>query len=130
MMRSPLCLAFSATTKWWPSLCRLLTVLRNELGHAVRRLRAFAEPMIDSAQIELQTTLFALRHRVEEPYLLEGRAALADAAVGHHHVIKRLIFTAATGQTNRNHALVASKTPATPPAAKNGARIVLKLLRK
>jgi len=80
-------------------------MLGDQLSDAIRRLGALTSPIVDSFQIELETTFLSLGNRIKESNLLESSSTLANAAVRDHHVIKRLIFATATRQANRNHEL-------------------------
>ena len=82
---------------------RLLAVAGDQRAHAVGGLRALADPVVDARQIELQLRVLAARDRVEVPHVLEARAALALAAVGHDDVIEGLIARAAPRQANCHH---------------------------
>ena len=70
---------------------------------AIRHVRALAEPMLDPRHVQAQLDLGAARDGIEEPDALEAGAALALAAVGHHHVIERGLLAAAPSQTDRHH---------------------------
>src|SRR5258708_31864238 len=83
---------------------RLLPVVRDECGDAVRRLRTLAHPVVDARQIEPQLLLTLAGDGVEKADVLQAQATLALAAVCHDDVIKRLIRRPAPCQAYRYHA--------------------------
>src|SRR5450631_1693066 len=83
--------------------CGLLAIRGHERTHAIRLLRALAQPIVDARQVKLQLRLAATRNGVEESDVLETQAALALTAVRHHEVIKGLISSPAPCETNRYH---------------------------
>src|SRR6056297_1012989 len=77
--------------------------LLDQAGNALGRLRAMADPVVHPVEVELQRLFLASRDRVEEPEPLDIAPVAPVAAVGHHHVVERPLFSAAPGQTNRHH---------------------------
>src|SRR6185503_14090058 len=78
-------------------------MLLDQLGDALGRLRALADPVVDPLQVQLQAPLLAGRNGVEVAHLLQGRAALAHAAVRDDDVIEGLLLRPATGEPDRDH---------------------------
>ena len=68
-MRARRAAAQAAAAAW------VLRWLLDQLRHAIRRLRAHADPVVDARQVEPQLVAVAARDRVEEAHLLEGRTA-------------------------------------------------------
>jgi hypothetical protein len=60
-------------------------------------------PVLDARDIQAQLDFGAARDGIEQAHALEAGAALALAAVGHHHVIERGLLAAASSQTDRHH---------------------------
>src|SRR5688572_32274921 len=81
----------------------LLAMLLHQLGHAVRRLCTLTDPVVDPLQVQLQAALLAGRDRIEIAHLLQGRSALADAAVRDDDVIEGLLLRPAAGEPDRDH---------------------------
>src|SRR5688572_7877370 len=75
----------------------------DQMGHAVGRPGALADPVVDALQVELQAALLAGRDRVEIAHLLQGRSALADTAVRDDDVIEGLLLRPAAGEPDRDH---------------------------
>src|SRR5262245_59027242 len=87
-------LAFTCRGPDPASGARLLAITRDERLDAIRDLGALAGPVIDAREVEAQFLLRTLRTRIEEADLLEARATLALALVGHHDVVEGLVLAA------------------------------------
>src|ERR1700680_2838952 len=85
----------------------LFPVGGHQRAHALRRLRALADPVIDARQIELELLLTAAGNGVEKAHVLQTRTALALAAVGHDDVIEGLVARPAPRQANGYHDRIA-----------------------
>src|SRR5579872_4899798 len=81
----------------------LLAVRGDQRPYPVRGQRPLSDPIVDTRQIQFQLDLAAPRDGVEESDVLEARAALALAAIGHDDVIEGLIAPSAPRQANGNH---------------------------
>ena len=75
--------------------------LRLASGERVER------QLLEGRQIEFQLLLGAAGDRIEEPDVLEARAALALAAVGYYHVVEGLVARPAPRQANSYHDRIA-----------------------
>src|SRR5882724_6094431 len=84
---------------------RLLPIRCDQIAHPVGLLCAFAHPVVDSRQIQLQLRLAAPGDGVEEPHVLQAQAALPLAAVGYYHVVERLVARPASRQAYGYHGL-------------------------
>src|SRR3984957_19496715 len=84
---------------------RLLPVVRDESGYAVRRLRTLAHPVVDARQIEPQLLLTLAGNGIEKADVLQAQATLALATVCHDDVIKGLIRRPAPCEAYGYHAL-------------------------
>src|SRR5262252_8244144 len=89
---------------------RLLPIGGHEAAHPVGGLRALPDPVVDARQIELELLLPATGNRVEKAHVLEARAALALAAIGHDDVIEGLVARPAPRQANGYHGRIALKS--------------------
>src|SRR5215472_17471139 len=89
---------------------RLLPVRGYEGPHAVGGLRALPDPIVDARQIQLELLLPAAGNRIEKAHVLEARAALALASVGHDDVIEGLVARPAPRQANGYHGRIALKS--------------------
>src|SRR5277367_3338049 len=84
-------------------LCGLFAKCSQQIFDAIRHVRAFLQPVLDSSHIEAQFDLGAARDGIEQSHAFEAGAALALAAVRHHNVIEGRLLAAASSQTNRHH---------------------------
>src|ERR1700722_8183384 len=82
---------------------RLLPVVRDQRGDALRRLRTLAHPVVDARQIEPQLLLTLAGDGIEKADVLQAQATLALATVCHDDVIKGLIRRPAPCEAYRYH---------------------------
>src|SRR5262245_14660529 len=89
----------------------------DQLTNAIRHLRALTDPVIGTRGIKAETLFLTTGNRVEKANALNETAITGIAAVSHRDMVKRTLFGATAGQTNRNHSdLISIKQMLSAPA--------------
>src|SRR4051794_25004135 len=86
----------------------LLPIRGHQRAHAVGLLRALADPIVDTREIQLQLRLGAPGYGIEKTHVLKAQATLPLTAVGHDHVIERLVARPASRQAYGYHSKILS----------------------
>ena len=69
-------------------------------------MRAMALPEREALGIDYQTIFVRGGDRIVVTDALDKAAVAAIARIGHHHIEKRTLLGAATGETNNNHGVL------------------------